>query len=306
MCRVAQFESFDAAVEHEETCDGNPPPNPPPDDTQKKDDQKKDDLAAARGFVDAPLQQSPAAKQPTKQTEANERRWQKNLATLRECIDQSTGQISYATVDGDTRKKIKSFVKTQRKDYRKREGGKAGAMTDERYRQLVDCGFPFVYDPPAPPPADGDDDDAPNADDADGDDAAGGGSDEEEEGAATAKKPAASPAPAAVPSTAASASADPPPPSRPLEVFHQILRDSNDTPCFSRIAPFHRTVLKSMSLSCVPGSGGGGEEDGDGGKGDPARVSCRFCGEVFLSTRIAADGSRYWSLADLTADTYSR
>ena len=97
--------------------------------------------------------------------------------------------------------------------------------------------------------------------------------------------------------------------SRPREIFYQILRDSNDTPCFSRISPFHRTVLKSTSLWSVPGEGdaGGDRIDGDDdGKGDPVRFSCRFCGEVYSSTRIAADGSRYWSLADLTTDTYSR
>lgn len=90
---------------------------------------------------------------------AYDKKWLENLNVLRPCI-QEGGAIDYSSLPEDERKHMQSFVKDQRKCYKKRASGEKSPLTDERLRLLKEANFDF--DPTAtskgeslPPPMDG-------------------------------------------------------------------------------------------------------------------------------------------------------
>ena len=88
---------------------------------------------------------SAAAAKPaksSKSTKAYEKKWLENLELLKPCI-KADGTIDYASLDEEVQKRMRSFVKDQRKCYRKRENNEATPMTDERYRLLSEAKFNF-------------------------------------------------------------------------------------------------------------------------------------------------------------------
>ena len=82
-----------------------------------------------------------AAAKPAK-SKAYEKKWLENLELLKPCI-KADGTIDYASLDEEVQKRMRSFVKDQRKCYRKRENNEATPMTDERYRLLSEAKFNF-------------------------------------------------------------------------------------------------------------------------------------------------------------------
>ena len=78
----------------------------------------------------------------SKSTKAYEKKWLENLELLKPCI-KADGTIDYASLDEEVQKRMRSFVKDQRKCYRKRENNEATPMTDERYRLLSEAKFNF-------------------------------------------------------------------------------------------------------------------------------------------------------------------
>ena len=83
-----------------------------------------------------------AAAPAKKSTKAYEKKWLENLELLKPCI-KADGTIDYASLDEEVQKRMRSFVKDQRKCYRKRENNEATPMTDERYRLLSEAKFNF-------------------------------------------------------------------------------------------------------------------------------------------------------------------
>jgi len=92
-----------------------------------------------------PVKSSKSAAKPaksSKSTKAYEKKWLENLELLKPCI-KANGTIDYASLDEEVQKRMRSFVKDQRKCYRKRENNEATPMTDERYRLLSEAKFNF-------------------------------------------------------------------------------------------------------------------------------------------------------------------
>ena len=101
--------------------------------------------AAAAAAAAKPAKSSKSAVKPaksSKSTKAYEKKWLENLELLKPCI-KADGTIDYASLDEEVQKRMRSFVKDQRKCYRKRENNEATPMTDERYRLLSEAKFNF-------------------------------------------------------------------------------------------------------------------------------------------------------------------
>ena len=100
---------------------------------------------AAAASAAKPAKSSKSAAKPAKSsnTKAYEKKWLENLELLKPCI-KADGTIDYASLDEEVQKRMRSFVKDQRKCYRKRENNEATPMTDERYRLLTEAKFNFT------------------------------------------------------------------------------------------------------------------------------------------------------------------
>ena len=83
-----------------------------------------------------------AVKPKNKKMAAYDKKWLENFETLKPCIREG-GNLDYSALDEETQKKMQSYVKDQRKCYRKRENNEPTPMTDYRYNLLAGAGFNF-------------------------------------------------------------------------------------------------------------------------------------------------------------------
>ena len=77
-----------------------------------------------------------------KKVGAIDRRWHDSFDRLK-AIMKPDGSLEYSALDEKDRKYMKSFVKDQRKYFRKRENNEKSPMTDERYNLLAEANFQF-------------------------------------------------------------------------------------------------------------------------------------------------------------------
>jgi len=89
------------------------------------------------------------AKSPPKQegtltmkVSANDKKWLENLKLLKPCI-KDNGVLDYSSLDEEVQRHMQSWVKDQRRSYRKRENNQPTPMTDERFRLLSEANFNF-------------------------------------------------------------------------------------------------------------------------------------------------------------------
>ena len=73
---------------------------------------------------------------------AYDRKWHESFDRLRAIITPDGG-LDYSALDERDRKRLKSFVKDQRKYFRRRENDEKSPMTDERYNLLAGANFRF-------------------------------------------------------------------------------------------------------------------------------------------------------------------
>jgi hypothetical protein len=74
--------------------------------------------------------------------ETLDKQWYENLECIKPCI--IDGKMDYACIDDDKdKKKLREWVKRQRKHFRMRNNNQDTPLTDERLKALMDINFPF-------------------------------------------------------------------------------------------------------------------------------------------------------------------
>lgn len=123
------------------------------DDDERKKAQMKRVVEEAKGLYETQIKKQCESKKKTRskkkalakgvQINPYDEKWQRNFSLLKTII-RPDGRLEYSALSMDDERRMKNFVKDQRKYFRQRENNEESPLTDERYKLLAGTNFSFV------------------------------------------------------------------------------------------------------------------------------------------------------------------